>query len=139
MTHAGPFFHGGTPGLIPGDRLTPHPELAHSLLGEMLWTLSRDPQRNDRVFFTDHLPWAVLYAHWYAERHQGTPGVVYEVIPVGLIEPDDSERLIVNMAGLINGTAIPAQCYRAPAATVLRVAAWRDGTNWCDASGMLVS
>ena len=113
------FYHGGTPGLAEGTRLTPHPDMANSLVGERLWTLAMDPLRNERVFFTDHLPWAHLYALWYRERF-GCTGCVYEVLPEGSVEPDPSDEVTVRIVGGFLGASIPARCYRAPSAIVMR-------------------
>lgn len=107
LAPAGPFFHGGVPGLGPGDQILPPSATGtrrrmrdyypvRATRGTHPWLM-----RDDLVFFTPLWKAAVVFAAAYPE------GAVYEVDPVGAISLDPDTP--------------GGEAWRAPAATVVRV------------------
>ena len=94
MSHSalGPQFHGTQAVLQPGDVLEPQERRTHDSSGE-------------HVYFTPH----EHVARSYAQRPvlKEPPGHVYEVEPLGAVEPDPN-------------VITPGISYRAPRARVLR-------------------
>jgi hypothetical protein len=95
-------YHGGVPGLIPGQKLLP------PLLTDACSCAEYDGGehcRADRVYVTTDAEEAAVYAALTAPSGRGD---VYEVEPVGELEPDSA--------------AVPGSAsYAAAAATVVRV------------------
>lgn len=96
-----PFYHGGAPGLAPGDLVRPSSATGarpavHSASG----TVKRK-YRDDRVYITPD----VKFALFFAARHAA--GVVYEVEPIGEVE-DDPHWQLVHSAG--TGYRATKQC-----------------------------
>lgn len=82
MTNRAPrWFHGGSPGLRPGDMLVPF-EVADPVHGGDWWVDEAD-RVTDRVFVTTSPGIAWIYA----ANHQ--QGWVYEVEPIGPVVPDN--------------------------------------------------
>ena len=86
------FFHGTQyegANLQPGDYILPG-----SLVGRQNWTLSTDThERSQHMFLTKNdeaeaWGWAVHHSGFHPEHHP----VVYEVEPVGSLQPDDYVR-----------------------------------------------
>ncbi|MEU1815199.1 hypothetical protein ABZ543_08370 [Streptomyces roseifaciens] len=91
-------FHGGKPGLRPGDLITPHPPnvvdgceiCAARARGETVVIPGLGPVdpptgRPDRVYVTSDRE----YARWYASRYW--QGDLYVVEPVGQVEPSTED------------------------------------------------
>lgn len=94
------YFHGGTPGLRPGDLLTPHPPAVldgcrtceAKARGEQPFVAGLgnvDPLTGhpDRIYITTERD----YALWYASKYPGS-GALYVVEPVGEIHPSTEDR-----------------------------------------------
>ncbi len=92
------YFHGGVPGLKPGDLITPHPPhvvkgckvceaRAQGLTATTGDGKAIDPPtgRPDRVYITSDRE----YARWYASRYWY--GDLYTVEPVGEIQPSTED------------------------------------------------
>jgi hypothetical protein len=94
-------YHGGVAGLVPGQKLLP------PLLTDACSCADYDGEhcRTDRVYLTTDAEEAAVYA---ALTAPGGGGDVYEVEPVGALEPDPAASA---------GTG----SYATPAATVVRV------------------
>lgn len=94
-------YHGGVAGLIPGQKLLP------PLVTDACSCADYDGEhcRADRVYVTTDAEEAAVYAVLTAHRGRGD---VYEVEPIGELEPDPAAA---------PGTG----SYAAPAATVVRV------------------
>ena len=94
-------YHGGVAGLVPGQKLLP------PLLTDACSCADYDGEhcRTDRVYLTTDDEEAAVYA---ALTAPGGGGDVYEVEPVGALEPDPAASA---------GTG----SYATPAATVVRV------------------
>jgi Rifampin ADP-ribosyl transferase len=94
-------YHGGVPGLVPGQKLLPP-----SLTGACSCA-DHDSEhcRADRVYLTTDAEEAAVYA---ALATPGGRGDVYEVEPIGELRPD-------------RAAAPMASSYATPAATVARV------------------
>jgi rifampin ADP-ribosylating transferase len=94
-------YHGGVPGLIPGEKLLP------PLLTDASSCADYDGEhcRADRVYVTTDAEEAAMYA---ALTAPGGRGDVYEVEPIGELELDPA-------------AAPETSSYATPAATVVRV------------------
>ncbi|MGW3186337.1 NUDIX domain-containing protein [Streptomyces ardesiacus] len=107
MTVRGPFFHGGVPGLQPGDkilppRLTGVQRLMRNYFPPQVSVITHPwLMRDDLVFFSPDPDFAALFAGAYPD------GAVYEVAPNGPVTLDPDTP-----AG---------EAWRAPSATVVRV------------------
>ncbi|WP_327724425.1 NUDIX domain-containing protein [Streptomyces europaeiscabiei] len=88
LAPAGPFFHGGVPGLSPGDRILPvgSTRTQHAMRSYLpAWASRRECPwlyRDDVVYFSPHLKAAALYAMAYPD------GGLYEVRPDGAVTED---------------------------------------------------
>lgn len=93
------FFHGGIPGLRPGDLLTPHPPnvvdgcqiCATKAAGQQplvpgLGIVDPLTERPDRVYLTSDREYGRFYASKFPR------GDLYVVEPVGDVEPTDEDR-----------------------------------------------
>lgn len=103
------YWHGGVPGLRQGEYLQPRSlTRTHSYAD-----LDEEyPGAADRVHITVDKQYAVFHASAYVlpgQRPEG--GTLYEVAPVGKLEPDPDD--------------VPGQSYAVPRARILRVAALR--------------
>jgi len=74
----GPWFHGGSPGLMVGDILRPR-----SATGVQGW--SEHAFEFEHVFVTPFIEVATLYAAGYTSQENGA---VYQVTPIGELVPD---------------------------------------------------
>lgn len=106
---AGPLFHGGVRGLYPGNLLLPPNRTRAPSIAAVT---SDGVCRTDRVYLTADLAVARLFAHLYPPRGGGW---VYEVEPLGDLEPDPTLRTMLVDAD-------PAQSFAVPEARVVRVA-----------------
>lgn len=84
------YFHGGVPGLSPGDRLLTAKELGVQIVYNQPWFHGNDARyERDKVYLTMHLGTAIGYAARYrVPGGNPAPGWVYEVEPIGPVEPD---------------------------------------------------
>lgn len=93
------YFHGGIPGLKPGDLITPHPAnvvdgctiCAAKAAGQQpvvegLGIVDPLTERTDRVYVTDDREYARFYASKYPR------GDLYVVEPVGEVEPSTEDH-----------------------------------------------
>lgn len=90
------WFHGGVPGLYPGDMIRPPSETGAATQADY----GNPVCDRGRVYLTTDLRVAALMAGTYRMRGEQR-GDVYEVEPVGDLEPDpdyhgDDERLSVS-------------------------------------------
>jgi len=77
------FYHGGIPGLRPGDRVLPPSTTGKpTVLDFARETAPCGPQREDRVYLATEVEHARVFAAAYPY------GGVYEVDPVGFVAPD---------------------------------------------------
>lgn len=74
------FFHGGIKGLRRGDMILPPEQTGAPSLARFD---SRDFCRQDRAYITTDKATAIIYAACLPK-----PGAVYEVEPIGVVEPD---------------------------------------------------
>ncbi|MFF4385562.1 hypothetical protein ACFY0G_02030 [Streptomyces sp. NPDC001552] len=94
------YFHGGVPGLRPGDLLEPHPPAVldgcpiceakaagRQPYVEGVGIVDPLPERPDRVYITTDRDYARYYASLYAGR-----GDLYVVEPVGAVDPSTEDR-----------------------------------------------
>jgi hypothetical protein len=117
MPAAGKLYHGGVPGLVPGQALYPP-----SLMGARSCAdLDAEHCRSDRVYLTTDQADAVVYA---ALVPLGGRGDVYEVEPLGVLEPDLPGDLCTSS-------------YAAPAATVVAVV--RRGVSLDEAAASIAA
>jgi rifampin ADP-ribosylating transferase len=68
------YYHGGAPGLAAGGLIRPADEAK-------TWSST---DRSQRVFITDN----ILFAIMYAAMHPSRKGIVYEVEPIGEVMPE---------------------------------------------------
>ncbi len=108
MVSAVRYWHGGIPGLRPGDRILP-PDVTgttHSLLAYKAdyerETGETSPQRSDRVYVTVDREDGRMFAACYPR------GALYRVQPEEPVEPNPDCK-------------VPGQSWQTPAATVLAV------------------
>lgn len=94
-------FHGGPPGLRPGDAILPPSETGVRCSSDYG---AAGTHRRDRVYLTDSLAAATMFA----ALHPSGRGQVYEVRPDGPLEPDPDCR----------AEGLSFQC---PRATVVRM------------------
>lgn len=78
-------FHGGVPGLSPGDLILPPAVTGQELHTSSLREATRDYSTR-RVYVTTGLDYAQLFAHL-------RDGAVYEVQPIGAVRPDEDSRV----------------------------------------------
>ncbi len=79
------YYHGGPPGLAPGDFILPASETGlKNTNGQNSKGVLRAKYRSDRVFITPDLKFAMFFAG----MHSSGAGVVYRVEPVGDVETD---------------------------------------------------
>lgn len=78
-----PLFHGGIPGLMPGDKLLPPSVTGTSTLLEIAQDIAPEgPQRSDRVYLTTEVAAAMFFAAAYPY------GAVYLAVADGELEAD---------------------------------------------------
>jgi hypothetical protein len=79
------YFHGGAPGLMPGELILP-PSVTDSTttVGSRARGQLKQKYRADRVFITPDLKFALFFA----AMHPSGEGVVYKVEPIGELEID---------------------------------------------------
>lgn len=83
------YFHGGVPGLAPGDHLHSATELGMQVVYNQPWFGAGARYNQSKVYVTSHLGTAIGYAARYlVPGGNRTPGWVYEVEPIGPVEPD---------------------------------------------------
>ncbi|ORA60945.1 hypothetical protein [Mycobacteroides franklinii] len=97
------YFHGGVPGKTPGDRLYSANELGLQFEYNLPWFQGNGARYDhNKVYLSSHLGTAIGYAARYRDRvGNPLPGWVYEVEPVGPVEPDPDYG-----AGAIPGLAL---------------------------------
>ncbi len=99
------WYHGGVPGLVPGDVLLPPSETGKSTLLQYAKAIAPDgTQRGDRVYLTTLSSAAAMFAAVYPN------GDVYEVVPGSEVE-DDPDCLVPDLS---------AQCARATIVEVVQ-------------------
>lgn len=79
------YYHGGIPGLLPGQFILPPAETKQASLSDYG---AGGIHRRDRVYVTTDPQAAALYA----AMHPSKKGVVYQVEPQGELEPDPDCR-----------------------------------------------
>ncbi|OHU25017.1 hypothetical protein BKG77_16680 [Mycobacteroides chelonae] len=103
-------FHGGVPGKEPGDRLHTANELGLKFEYNMPWLQGNEARYNkDKVYVSNHLGTAIGYAARYKDRAGNpVPGWVYEVEPIGAVEPDPDcgDGLRPDLASYCDGAVI---------------------------------
>jgi hypothetical protein len=85
------FWHGGAPGLAPGNYILPASETGSSAATDKVLAaeaMGEIPYSQDVVYITNNLELALIFAG----RYKGGFGDVYEVSPVGQIERDPDDR-----------------------------------------------
>jgi hypothetical protein len=100
------YYHGGAPGRFPGSLILPQSEVNSRFTAELLEEADGDMSavyRRDRAYLTSSLVTARRYAMMYPTGH----GAVYEVEPIGRLEPDPDYP--------------PGECYMVERARVVRV------------------
>ncbi len=110
-------YHGGVPGLVPGQALYPPSLTGHRSCAEF----EAEHCRSDRVYLTMDQADAVVYA---ALAPLGGGGDVYEVAPLGALESDPPGGLCTSS-------------YSAPAATVVAVV--RRGVSLDEAAASIAA
>lgn len=104
------YFHGGVPGLYPGDMIRPPSETGAGSQAEYGNRLA-DPTK---VYVTTRLQVAALMAGSWRVRSGGVPGDVYEVEPQGELEHDP---------GL---PRLPGESFTTSSAQIIRVVPIRE-------------
>jgi hypothetical protein len=85
------FYHGGKPGLQPGDLiLSPSVTKSKPTVGRVASADVKRKHRDDRVFITPDAKFALFFA----AMHPSGEGVVYQVEPMGDLEVDPHWELI---------------------------------------------
>lgn len=82
------WFHGGEPGRSQGDLILPASELGIRAAADYIPPAEGDTShiRRDRVYITCEMSIAAAYASLHPDEQDR--GWVYEVVPIGPIEPD---------------------------------------------------
>lgn len=78
------YFHGGFPGLKPGELVLPASYTGHPRAIDFVDDPQKDLVRRDRVYLTTDAAGASIYAAFYPKP----PGWLYVVDPIGELEPD---------------------------------------------------
>lgn len=136
-TRAASYWHGGIPGLKPGDSLLPPSTTAHPVPTNALMPYEHDP---DAVYLTNSFAMARAYATHY--KANGVPGDVYRARPVGEVRIDPDYDLDPPVSFMCSEAVVERVVERSVALSdeeMVRAHApfsrWNDGTPMYDADG----